>query len=608
MIDFNKIHTSATSNIYHMSTLSKLQNYMTGRKALLPLSIVLSGGSAIAAMAPYVLVWFIIREFMSSPTPSTEIIHTYAWWAAGLAIGSIVLYFFALASSHLAAFRTECNMRRIAMKRIVNMPLGFFDNNTSGRIRKVIDDNASITHSFLAHQLPDLAGTVLMPLTALVLIFAFDWRLGLACIVPVLFSLLIMGLMMGKRGRHFMGQYMTSLEDMNTEAVEYVRGIPVVKVFQQTVFSFKNFHDSITKYRDMVVAYTKMWKVPMSAYTTIINSFAYILVPVAILLMEHSGNYATVILNLFLYVLITPVFSQSIMKSMHIGQAIGQAREAINRLENLTSTAPLKEPEHPQKITANNVSYKDVSFTYPDADKKAVDDISFHIPVGKTVALVGASGGGKTTIARLLPRFWDTDEGEVSIGGINIKNIAHKELMEHISFVFQNTRLFKTSLLENIKYGNHNASLEEVNRALDLAQCREIINRLPDGLETKIGTEGTYLSGGEQQRIALARAFLKNAPIIVLDEATAFTDPENEHLIQEALKKLTEGKTVLMIAHRLTSIVDADNILVINQGKIAEQGTHLELLNKNGIYTHMWNEYQQSVKWTIGKETVSQIL
>ncbi len=582
-----------------MSTLSRLQVYMTGRKAMLPLSLILSALSALAGMIPYILIWFIIREFITAGASSQSLIHTYAWWAAGLAVGSIVIYFTALSVSHLAAFRVECNMRCHAMKKVVNMPLGFFDNNTAGCIRKIIDENAGITHGFLAHQMPDLSGSALMPFAAAVMIFVFDWRLGLACLIPLIISMLLMSYMMGLSKRGFMKAYMDSLEEMNTEAVEYVRGIPVVKAFQQTVFSFKNFHNCIVKYREMVIKYTKLWKVPMSIYTVVINGFTFFLVPAAILLIGNSGNYTMIILNMFLYILITPVFSQSIMRSMYIFQALGQAKEAIDRLENLTSAEQLAEPANPQKIKNHDIQFKNVLFSYPGANKKTVDNVSFDIQAGKTVALVGASGGGKTTIARLVPRFWDATEGEVCIGGVNVKNIAHEDLMNHISFVFQNTRLFKTTLLENIKYGNHEATMEEVDRAVDLAQCREIIDNLPDGLNTKIGTEGTYLSGGEQQRIALARAFLKNAPIVLLDEATAFTDPENEHLIHQALKKLAEGKTVLMIAHRLTSVMNADNILVISEGKIAEQGTHSELLQNEGIYAKMWNEYQQSVHWTI---------
>ena len=576
---------------------------MGKRKVLLPAAMLLSALSALAGMLPYILIWLIVRELLEhGEITSSGNVVTYAWWAAGMAVASIVLYFAALMSSHLAAFRVESNLRKEAMRQIVRMPLGFFDINTSGRIRKIIDDNAGVTHSFLAHQLPDLAATFLVPLVAAILIFVFDWILGLACIVPVIIAMLVMGFMMNAEGRQFMKSYMTSLEEMNTEAVEYVRGIPVVKVFQQTIYSFKNFHRCIMNYNKMVFGYTRMWEKPMSLYTVIINGFVFFLAPLAILLIGYSGNYASVLLNFFLFVLITPVFSQSIMKSMYLNQALGQASEAIGRLENLVAYEHLTVVEHPQSVKEFSIQFEKISFSYPGANQKAVDDVSFTIPQGNTVALVGASGGGKTTIARLVPRFWEATEGKVLIGGINVREIAPEELMKYISFVFQNTKLFKTSLLENIKYGNPNATMEEVERAVDMAQCREIINKLPLGLNTKIGTEGTYLSGGEQQRIVLARAILKNAPIIVLDEATAFADPENEHLIQQALKELTKGKTVLMIAHRLSSITDADNILVIDKGKIAEQGTHANLLGKQGIYYHMWNEYQQSVRWTIGKE------
>ena len=576
---------------------------MGKRKVLLPAAMLLSALSALAGMLPYILIWLIVRELLEyGEITSSGNVVTYAWWAAGMAVASIVLYFAALMSSHLAAFRVESNLRKEAMRQIVRMPLGFFDINTSGRIRKIIDDNAGVTHSFLAHQLPDLAATFLVPLVAAILIFVFDWILGLACIVPVIIAMLVMGFMMNAEGRQFMKSYMTSLEEMNTEAVEYVRGIPVVKVFQQTIYSFKNFHRCIMNYNKMVFGYTRMWEKPMSLYTVIINGFVFFLAPLAILLIGYSGNYASVLLNFFLFVLITPVFSQSIMKSMYLNQALGQASEAIGRLENLVAYEHLTVVEHPQPVKEFSIQFEKVSFSYPGSNQKAVDDVSFTIPQGNTVALVGASGGGKTTIARLVPRFWEATEGKVLIGGINVREIAPEELMKYISFVFQNTKLFKTSLLENIKYGNPDATMEEVERAVDMAQCREIINKLPLGLNTKIGTEGTYLSGGEQQRIVLARAILKNAPIIVLDEATAFADPENEHLIQQALKELTKGKTVLMIAHRLSSITDADNILVIDKGKIAEQGTHANLLGKQGIYYHMWNEYQQSVRWTIGKE------
>lgn len=586
-----------------MNTLKKLQHYMGNRKALLPLSMVLSAFSALAGMLPYILIWLIVKELFDTGSVATSgKTITYAWWAAGAAVGSVIFYFAALMASHLAAFRVESNMRYESMRKIVRMPLGFFDNNTSGRIRKIIDDNAGVTHSFLAHQLPDLAATFVVPLATLILIFIFDWRLGLASLIPIVAALLVMSLMMGGKERQFMKSYMTSLEEMNTEAVEYVRGIPVVKVFQQTIFSFKNFHKSIMNYNKMVFGYTRLWEKPMSAYTVIINSFVFVLAPVAILLIGYTGNYASVLLNFFLFILITPVFSQCIMKSMYLDQALGQASEAMERLENLTSFEVLPDTASPQLINNFDICFDRVSFSYPGTEQKAIDNMSFTIPQGKTIALVGASGSGKTTIARLVPRFWEVNEGRILIGNINVKDILTKDLMKHISFVFQNTKLFKTTLLENIRYGNPDASIEDVERAVDMAQCREIIDKQPLGLNTKIGTEGTYLSGGEQQRIVLARAILKNAPIVVLDEATAFADPENEHLIQKALRELTKGKTVLMIAHRLTSIKDADNILVVSNGKIAEQGSHDELINQKGIYLNMWNEYQQSVRWTIGKE------
>ncbi|NPE27839.1 ABC transporter ATP-binding protein [Methanococcoides sp. SA1] len=586
-----------------MNTLLQLQEYMAERKILLPGALILSAISALISMVPFILIWLIIRELLIFQTESSqELIISYAWWAMLSAIGSTIIYFLALTLSHLAAFRVETNIRRQSMQKIVYLPLGFFDKNTSGSIRKIIDDNASIIHSFLAHQLPDMAVSLFMPLASLVLIFVFDWRLGLACLLPMILSMFFMGQMMGKKGNYFLMSYMNSLEDMNTEAVEYVRGIPVVKVFQQTVYSFKNFHDSILRYKDLVFNYTMLWEKPMSAFTVIIHGFVYVLVPVAILLIGNSQNYALILLDLFFYILITPLFAQSIMKTMHLNMALGQASEAVNRVEKLLNVKSLPMAVNPKPIKNHEISFKGVSFSYPGYEQKAIENISFTIPEGKTFALVGASGSGKTTIARLVPRFWDTDSGQVTIGGNDVKEVSQNDLMQHVSFVFQNTRLLKTSLLENIRYGNPDATIEAVECAVELAQCQEIISKLPNGLNTMVGVEGTYLSGGEQQRIALARAILKDAPIVVLDEATAFADPENAHLIQKALAKLTKDKTVLMIAHRLTSVVDVDSILVIDKGKIAEQGSHSELIEKQGMYAKMWNEYQKSVQWTIGKE------
>ena len=536
---------------------------MGKRKVLLPAAMLLSALSALAGMLPYILIWLIVRELLEhGEITSSGNVVTYAWWAAGMAVASIVLYFAALMSSHLAAFRVESNLRKEAMRQIVRMPLGFFDINTSGRIRKIIDDNAGVTHSFLAHQLPDLAATFLVPLVAAILIFVFDWILGLACIVPVIIAMLVMGFMMNAEGRQFMKSYMTSLEEMNTEAVEYVRGIPVVKVFQQTIYSFKNFHRCIMNYNKMVFGYTRMWEKPMSLYTVIINGFVFFLAPLAILLIGYSGNYASVLLNFFLFVLITPVFSQSIMKSMYLNQALGQASEAIGRLENLVAYEHLTVVEHPQPVKEFSIQFEKVSFSYPGANQKAVDDVSFTIPQGNTVALVGASGGGKTTIARLVPRFWEATEGKVLIGGINVREIAPEELMKYISFVFQNTKLFKTSLLENIKYGNPDATMEEVERAVDMAQCREIINKLPLGLNTKIGTEGTYLSGGEQQMLAIGRALMSSPRMLLMDEPSMGLAPILVEQIFKIIQTLHEAGTTILLVEQITTI---DKMVLCNR-------------------------------------------
>ena len=586
-----------------MNILSKLQHYATGRKLLIPLSLVLSGISALIGLLPYIFIWQIISQLITNINATLpNSVNTYAWLALASAVISMLLYFAALMLAHLVAFRVETNMRRVAMRKLINMPLGFFDKTSSGRIRKIIDDDTSTTHSFLAHQLPDLASSLVIPLATLFLIFSFNWQLGLACLLPITIAFSTMFVMMGGKGKKFQKTYLDAQEAMSSEAVEYVRGIPIVKVFQQTVYSFTRFYKSINLYKEMVIKYTHSWEKPMSFYITIINSFSFFLVPVTILLLKNSGNLTSLVVDLFLYVLITPLFATSIMKSMHLNNSSFSASEAVKRLEKLTDVAPLKCAQQTQKITSHSINLKNVEFKYPNANTNAINNISFSIPEGKTYALVGASGGGKTTIARLIPRFWDVDKGSVSIGSVDVRHVAKDELMNKVAFVFQNTRLFKTTLLENIKYGNPNASAQEIDKVLELAQCSQIISRLPNGLNTKIGTEGTYLSGGEQQRIALARALLKDAPIVVLDEATAFTDPENENLIHQALEQLTIGKTVLMIAHRLTNLVSVDQILVVDKGRIIEQDTHNNLLSKGGVYHNMWSEYQKSVKWTIGKE------
>ncbi len=587
--------------------LKRFTPYMGKKKVLLPLSLVLSGISAVLNILPFVLVWYITRDILSAPQSiDVSNVSFYAWLAFASAIGGIVVYFCALLSSHLAAFRVEVGMQKVGMKKILSMPLGFFDKYSSGRIRKIVNDGAGTTHTFLAHQLPDMAGSIVSPIILIALTFIVDWRMGLASLVPIILGFITMHFMRSVEGKKFQKMYYDSLEEMSAESVEYIRGIPVVKTFGQSIFSFKRFYDSIIKYRDMVYAYTVLWQKSMSFYTTIMQSAAFFLVPMAIFLIGRGENLPLVLADFVFYILISPIFTMILMKSMHFQQDTLIAEQAIDRLDNLLDYPSMRYIENTKNIKNHSLEFRDVVFSYEGSDQRAIDKISFTLNQGETIALVGASGGGKTTIARLAARFWDADEGEVLVGGINVKDIPKKELMDNISFVFQSAKLFKSSLRENIVFGKENAGEEEINKAIDFSQSREIIENLHDGLDTVIGSKGTYLSGGEQQRIALARAIVKNAPIVLLDEATAFADPENEHLIQKALKELSRGKTTLMIAHRLTSVQKVDRILVIESGKIAEAGTHEELLNKGGIYKTMWDEYQKSVAWKlVTKETVN---
>lgn len=583
-----------------IKTLKRLGAYMGGRKYLLPCSIGLSAVNGLLSLVPFILLWLVVRTLLIakgnlSDTPLID----YALWAFGISVANVLLYFLALMLSHLAAFRIETNMRRKAMQRLMRAPLGYLDEQNTGRMRKIIDEDSGETHTFVAHLLPDVASCIVAPIGVIVLLFSVDWQLGAAAMIPLVGAIGIMGYMMNPKNNQFQRLYLDAQEKMGAEAVEYVRGIPVVKVFQQTVFSFKRFYDSIISYRDLVIKCTLVWHTPMSLYILAINAFAFILVPTAIILIAHGGDTTTIIANVILYVVIAPLIASNVMKAMYLSQDLFMANEAVERLEQLTDIAPLSQHDDPKRAEAYDIRFNDVSFRYEGAEKDAVSHINLIIPEGKTVALVGASGSGKTTIARLIPRFWDVRHGSVTIGGIDVRDMRKDELMRNVSFVFQNTRLFKTSLIENLRYGNPDATTEQINRAIDLSQSREIIDRLPQGLDTVIGAEGTYLSGGEQQRIVLARAILKDAPIVVLDEATAFADPENEQLIRKALAHLTQGKTVLMIAHRLTTVQDADSIVVVDNGEIVEQGTHKELLSEEKYYHRMWNEYQQSVSWKL---------
>ena len=591
------------------SEISRMFQYAGNRHWLTVVGMILAGVSTVLSMVPFVCIWFVIRDMLNALMAGDISLASgstaYAWWAAGFAILSILLYFVALCCSHLAAFRTAANMKKTALHHIVKLPLGYFNSNASGRLRKIIDDNAGLTENFLAHQLPDLTGAVVMPVAVLVLIFVFDWRLGICCLVPLAISVFFMKQMMGGDNAGFMEGYMTALENMNKEAVEYIRGIPVVKVFQQTVYSFKNFHAAIEQYEKYASGYAIKCRVPLTGFNVALNGTFILLIPVACLILAGVSNqmtYQDVLLDFLFYSLFTPVCTTMMNRVMFAGEQLMAAKSAVTRIEAVLKEQPLPETEKAKKPQDSSVTFENVTFRYPDSDENVLENVTFSIPQGKTVALVGASGSGKSTAAKLIPRFYDATQGSVLVGGVNVKNMDKHTLMNQIAFVFQNTKLFKESLFENIRAARPDATLEEVKAAAKAAQCEEIIERLPDGLNTVAGAGGTYLSGGENQRIALARAILKDAPIVILDEATAFADAENEHKMQLAFEKLTKGKTVLMIAHRLSTIQNADEILVFDKGRIIERGTHEKLIAANGRYASMWKDYQTSVNWKVEKE------
>lgn len=585
------------------SSLSRILSYAGGHKNLTLLGCILSALSAILGLIPYVCVWLAARNVLETWPNLSAVsnLTSWGWTAVWTAIGSIALYFAALMSTHIAAFRTARNIRRAAMAHVLKLPLGFFTGNQSGRLRKLIDDNAGLTEDLLAHKLPDLAGTVVTPIAAIVMLFLFDWKMGLLCLFTMVLALLSMCLMMGGKNAGFFHRYQQEIERISGEAVEYVRGIPVVKMFQQTVYSFKAFYAAIQDYSDLASQYAMSCRVGQTCFLTFINGAFALLIPTA-LLLASGGDVRTVLVNFIFYALFAPACGQMINRIMYMSEAVMEADEAVGRLDEILDQKPMKEAGI-QKCPANAaVSFDHVTFTYPGADRPALEDVSFSVQPGQVTALVGPSGGGKTTAASLIPRFFDVDRGAVSIGGANVKEMDTEDLMKQVAFVFQDTRLFKESLLENIRAARSEASRDEVLAAAHAAQCDDILEKLPQGLDTMVGTKGVYLSGGEQQRIALARAILKDAPIVVLDEATAFADPENEHQIQKAFEALTKNKTVLMIAHRLSTVQDADNIIVLSDGKIAEQGSHSDLLKKNGVYAAMWTDYQRSAQWKVGKE------
>lgn len=583
------------------SSLSKLLAYAGKFRYLTIASWILSVISAWLALVPFYYIWRIMKEVLSVAPDFGKSAHLkeYGWAAVGFAILSMLVYVCALMCSHLAAFRVQANIRTSLMRHILTLPMGFLDKDGTGKIRKIVNESSAATETYLAHQLPDQAGAIATPAGLLVLLMVFDFRLGLLSLIPVVAAFLIMGTMTGQRMKDKMEEYQNALDEMSSEAVEYVRGIPVVKTFGQSVFSFKRFQVSIRKYEKWTIAYTKEMRIPMTVYTAVINAVFAVLIAATYFFAGKEGDN-TFLLNLLFYIIITPIITVTMNKIMYSSENQLIVADAISRIESILEKKPLPETVHAQEPENNSITFENVSFRYEDGGRDALHQINLAIKEGEHVAFVGPSGGGKTTLASLVARFFDTTEGCILIGNKNVKEISSRQLMDMVSFVFQDSKLLKTSILENVRMGKKDATREEVMQALKEAQCEDIIAKLPDGIDTVIGSSGTYVSGGEAQRLSIARAMLKNAPILILDEATAFADPDNEAKVQEAFSRLSKGKTVFMIAHRLSSIVDADRICVLKDGSIAEEGTHETLLQKNGVYAHMWEEYNKSVQWKVG--------
>jgi ATP-binding cassette subfamily B protein len=581
--------------------MSILFEYAGKFKYLTIISWILSSASALVALIPFVYIWKIIRDvikYYPNITYSKEIVH-YGWMAVIFSVLSMLIYVGALMCSHISAFRVQANMRSQIMHHISTLPLGFMDDIGSGKVRRIVNESTAATETYMAHQLPDRAGAIATPFGLIVMLFTFDWHLGILSLIPVLIAFVIMSLMTGNKMKNKMKEYQNSLEDMSNEAVEYVRGISVLKTFGQSIFSFKRFKASIDNYQKWVISYTKDLRLPMTFYTTIINSVFAVLVCAA-LFFSAKGISGEFLLNLIFYIIITPVITVTLNKIMYSSENMMIVQDALGRIDSIMEMRPLPESQKCQAPRDNSVEFFNVSFSYKGSKKNALDNISIHIASGEHVAFVGPSGSGKTTLVSLIPRFFDTRSGKITIGGVDVKNISKEKLMDTVSFVFQNSRLLKTSILENVRIAKPDASRSEVIKALYDARCGDIIEKLQNGVDTVIGSEGTYLSGGEKQRISIARAMLKDAPVLILDEATAFADPDNEYKVQQAFSTMSKGKTVIMIAHRLSTVTKSDRIYVMENGKIREEGNHFELIRHGGLYTHMWSEYKNAVKWKVG--------
>lgn len=583
------------------SVMSRLMDMAGKHKYFSYASCVLAAISAWIALIPFYDVWRMIKEILEVRPDFSKATHitSYGWQAVGFALLAMAFYIAALMCSHKAAFRVQANMRMKMMEHIMRLPLGYVEAEGTGKIRKVVTESSAATETFLAHNLPDKVISKATPVGLLVMMAVFDWRLGLFSLIPAALAFLIMGtMMMGPKMAEDMKQYQNSLETMSSEAVEYIRGVPVLKTFGQTIFSFKRFKAAIDEYEKWTLGYTKSMMIPMIGFTVFSNGIFAALIIAAYVFGENTLT-DTFVLNLIFYILITSILTTTLMKVAYAGESQMIVEDALNRMDEVLGQEELPDAAKGKKVKDASVGLKDVTFAYDDTKQNAIDGVSIEIPAGAHVALVGPSGGGKTTLASLIARFWDVKSGSITIGGVNVKEISSADLMNLVSYVFQDSKLLKMSILENVRMGREDATDEEVVEALKNAQCLDIIEKLPHGVNTVIGSKGTYVSGGEMQRLSIARAFLKNAPILILDEATAFADPDNERLVQQAFENLSRDKTVIMIAHRLSTVTNADQIYVLKDGKIAESGTHEGLLKMDGIYSHMWSEYNKSVNWQV---------
>lgn len=584
------------------SGFQRLMDYAGGHKTLTYLSLALSFISSLLALLPLIMIYNIIKEAIAvAPNfGNAKHIITNGVLAVAFALLSMLIYITGLMLSHKSAFRIAGNIRKAMIEHIRLLPVHFSEDFGSGKLRKIINDSSAAAETYLAHNMPDMAAAVATPIGMLIIMFVYDWRYGLVCIVPIVLAFISMSKMMGPAMQEDMKLYNDALEDMNNNAVEYVRGIPVVKTFGQTVHSFSRFKKTISDYSKFCLTYTKRMRQPMLLFQLFINSTFAFLIALVLIFTKGTDITEDIILNFLFYVIITPVIATTLSKVLFMSEGGMTVADAFKRIDSIFEIQPLEEAKQTQTPKDFSVAFNNVTFRYKGSENPALDKVSFVAENGKTLALVGPSGGGKTTAAGLILRFWDVNSGSITIGGVNVKNIKTEDLMNTVSFVFQDSKLLKTSVFENVRLAKPDADYDEVMEALHKAQCDDIIEKLPDGMDTVIGTKGVYLSGGEQQRIAIARAMLKNAPVIVLDEATAFADPENEYLVQKAFAELSKDKTVIMIAHRLSTVKNADSIIVLEKGRIAEQGTHSELLSNDGLYRKMWEDYNKAISWKVG--------